>query len=161
MFARVTPLVESMLDIGMTPPTRFVAIADEHTHSQLLDEFMRHPVRPDSVQSLLETAKRRNVQWRQNALEHEIRTIIESLARKAQHSPDNAMALRDLAAAVSAAKSLPFGVDFYETQNHCYALLRDKYPEIKAAADKGNAGAASLSEEFKALGELLSIKMPS
>ncbi|MCL2877221.1 MAG: DUF3536 domain-containing protein [Acidobacteria bacterium] len=159
MFARVTPLVESMLDIGMTPPTRFTAITDEHIHSQLLDEFLRHPVRADNVRSLLETAARRSIQWRRNMLEPEIRIIIESLARKARRSPGDTSARRDVSAAVVAAKSLPFAVDFYETQNHCYALLRSQYPEIKAAADKGNPDAAKLREEFRTLGALLSIKM--
>ena len=159
MFARVTPLVESMLELGMTPPARFAAIADEHIQSQLLEEFLRHPVRPDSVQSLLETARRKNIQWRRNALEPEIRTTIELLARKARQSPADATARREFAAAVTAAKLLPFAVDLYEPQNHCYALLRSQYPEIKAAADKGSAAAARLAEEFRTLGALLSIKL--
>ena len=159
MFARVTPLVESMLDISMTPPTRFSAIADEHIHSQLLDEFLRRPVQADGVRLLLEMAARRNIQWRRNMLEPEIRTIIESLARKARQSPNDTTARRDFSAAVTAAKSLPFAVDLYETQNHCFALLRSQYPEIKAAADKGAPDAVNLREEFRALGALLNIKM--
>ena len=158
MFARVTPLVESMLDLGMTPPQRFAAIADEHFHSQLLEEFMRRPVRPDSVRSLLETAMRRKIQWRQNALEHEIREIIESLAREARQSPTDAPARRNLAAAVIAARTLPFAVNFYETQNICYAFLQKQYAEMKTAADKGNDDAVNLLEELRALGDLLSIK---
>jgi len=160
MFARVTPLVESMLSLGMTPPQRFAAIADEHIHSLLLEEFMRRPLRPDNVRSLLQTAKLRNINWRQNALEPEIRTIIESLARKARQSPTDTTARHDLTAAVIAANTLPFAVDYYETQNHCYALLRDQYPEIKDAAEKGDTAAVKLGEEFQALGALLSIKMP-
>jgi len=159
MFARVTPLVESMLDIGMTPPTRFMTIADEHIHAQLLDEFMRRPVCIDSVRALLETAHRRNIQWRRNMLEPEIRSIITSLARKAQQFPDDATARHDLTAAVIAAKTLPFAVNFYETQNHCYALLRSRYPETKIADDIGNPDAAILREEFNKLGALLSIKI--
>ena len=160
MFARITPLVESMLELDMTPPVRFTAIANEHIHSQLLEEFQRRPVRPDSVLSLLETARRRKIQWRQIALEPEIRATIESLARKALQSPTDTTARRDLASAVIAARSLPFVVDFYETQNHCYELLRGQYSDLKAAADKGNKVDVNLVEEFRALGALLSIKIP-
>jgi hypothetical protein len=108
---------------------------------------------------LLETAAHRNIHWRQNALEPEIRTTIESLASKARQSPADTTAWRDLIAAVSAAKLMPFEVGFYKTQNHCYALLRSQYPETKAAADKGGAAAAKLLDEFRALGALLSIKL--
>jgi alpha-amylase/alpha-mannosidase (GH57 family) len=159
MFARVTPLVESMLELGMIPPQRFAAIADEHVHSQLLEEFLRHPVRLDSVQSLLDMAERRNINWRRSALEPEIREIIESLARKARQSPGDTTALRDLTAAVKAAKLLPLDVNFYETQNQCYTLLRGHYPETKAAAEKSNADAANLMKEYRTLGKLLSIKI--
>jgi hypothetical protein len=160
IFARVAPLVESMLNLGMTPPPRFTIVADDYLHSQLLDEFMRHPVRFDNVRSLLETAKIRNIKWRKNALEPEIRAIIKSLVCDTQRAPADITMWRNLSAAVSAAKFLPFIVDFYEAQNYCYELLRDQYPEIKAAADKGNADAASLKKELRMLGALLSIKYP-
>jgi hypothetical protein len=157
IFARVTPLLESMLSLGMTPPPRFLTVNAEHFHTQLRDEFLRRPVRPDSVRLLLEAAKRRKVQWRLDTLEPVIRTIIESLAREARQSPLDITARKNLAAAVSAAKYLPFAVDLYGAQNHCYVLLREHYPEIKAAADKGNADAVSLRDEFRILGALLSI----
>jgi hypothetical protein len=108
IFASVAPLVESMLNLDMTPPPRFAIIADDHLHSQLLDEFMRHPVVFDNVRSLLETAKNRKIQWRKNALEPEIRAIIKSLACTARRSPTDITAWRNLSAAVSAAKYLPF-----------------------------------------------------
>jgi hypothetical protein len=159
IFDSVAPLMESMLNLGITPPPRFTAVADEHFHSQLLDEFMRRPIRPDNVQSLLETAKRRKIHWRQDALEPIIRKIIESLAIQAWKSPADINARRNLTAAVISAKCLPFAVDFHETQNHCYALLRNQCPDVKSTAHKGNADARSPWDEFQALGKMLFIKM--
>ena len=160
MYDRFMPLAVSMLDLGMTPPRRFTDIADEYIHIQLLNEFLRNPVQVDSVQSLMETAERRHIQWRPNAVEPEIRAIIESLARNARQTPEDTAARHYLIAAVSVAKSLPFAVNFHETQNHCYALLWEQYPKTKAAADKGNADAVNRSKEFRMLGTLLSINMP-
>ena len=160
IFARVIPLLESMLSLGMTPPPRFEIVADEHFHVQLLDEFQRRPVRFNNVRSLLETARRRNIEWRKDALEPEIRAIIELLALDAQQSPTDITVWRNLAAAVSSAKYLPFVVNFYETQNHCYTLLREQYSKITVAAEKGNADAAKLKKVLRMLGALLSIKLP-
>jgi len=160
IFARVIPLVESMLTLGMTPPPRFVTVADEHFHVKLLDEFMRRPVRFNNVRSLLETAKRRNIKWRKDALEPKIRTIIELLVRDVRQSPSDISMWRNLAAAVSAAKYLPFVVNFYTTQNHCYVLLREQYSEITAAVDRGNVDAIKMKKVLRMLGALLSIKYP-
>ena len=159
IFARIAPLMESMLNLGMTPPPRFLIVDNERFHSQLLNECMRRPVRPGNVLSLLETAKRRNIQWRQDALEPEIRAIIESLALQVCRSPTDVTARRNLTAALIATKYLPFTVDLHNAQNHCYALLRSQYPEIMAAVGTGNAEAESLYAEFQALGEMLSIKL--
>jgi len=161
MFARIIPLVESMRNLGITPPPRFATLADEHFHVQLLDEFHRHPVRFNNVRSVLETAKRRNIKWREDALEPEIRSTIELLAYEARQSPADITAWRNLIAAVSAAKYLPFAVNFYETQNHCYALLREHYSEIITDAEKGHADAMKLKKILRMLGSLLSINIRS
>ena len=159
IFANITPLMESMPDLDMTPPPRFEAIADEHFHAQLLDEFLRRPVIPDNVRSLLEKAERLNIQWRRNMLEPEIRKLVESLAREAQQAPNDTTARQNLIAAINAEKLLPFALNFYETQNSCYVLLRSQYPQIKAAADKGDPEAVKVREELRTISELLSIKI--
>ena len=159
IFARVSPLAESMPNLGIKQQARFAAVADEHLHLRLLDEFLRRPIQPDNVQLLLETAERRNTQWRQTALEPEIRAIIESLAREAHRSPADAVARRNLTDAVQAAKFLPFAVNFYETQNRCYALIRNQYPAINAAVDEGSRDAANQCEEFRTLASLLGIRV--
>ncbi|MDR0310619.1 MAG: DUF3536 domain-containing protein [Acidobacteriota bacterium] len=159
MFARITPVVELMPGLDMKPMPRFEAIANEHFHFQLLDDFLRRPVLPDAVRSLLKTAECLNIKWQENRLEPEIRSIIETLAREALQSPADTAARHNLTTALRAEKILPFAVNFYETQNHCYALLRNQYPEIKAAADKGDPDAVNSIEELKTLGTLLSIKV--
>ncbi|MDR1729011.1 MAG: DUF3536 domain-containing protein [Acidobacteriota bacterium] len=160
-FALVAPIVDVMPEFGMTPPPRFAGIATAHLHVRLLDEFRARPVHAGRIQSLVEEANARNVQWNRNALEPEIREVIERLARAARRAPCDPEALRDFAAAVRAERHLPFAVDLHEVQTQCYFLLR-RQPAgwWRAAVEEargGGEGAAACVEDLHTLGDLLAV----
>lgn len=151
-FDCVMPIVDFMMDSGMTLPPRLTVIADLQLHTKMLDEFRARPVQAERIQSLLETADGRNIKWDENMLAPKIRQIIEQLARKALRSPESPVALRDLTVAVSAIKMLPFVVDLYKTQTICYFLLEKYHSELESMP-------AERLEELRTLGELLSVKV--
>ncbi len=55
------------------------------------------------------------------------------------------------------ARSLPFAVDLWKTQNLFYATVRDALAEIRANAETGDRRAQQALPLFRTLGELLSV----
>jgi hypothetical protein len=60
---------------------------------------------------------------------------------------------------VQTALALPFKVNLYETQNRYYRTLARAYPQLKTAAEKGDANARAWTEEFREIGILLFVRV--
>lgn len=52
---------------------------------------------------------------------------------------------------------LPFGCEYGSAQNHYYALLMSRYPEMKEQAEAGDEDASEWVESFERLGEALAV----
>ena len=50
-------------------------------------------------------------------------------------------------------------INFYGTQNTYYDILLRVYPELKTASERGDENAQAWTDEFRALGDMLSVKV--
>ena len=54
-------------------------------------------------------------------------------------------------------RRLPFGCDYWSVQNHYYAVLKSRYPELQERAASGDDAAAEWLASFERLGEALAV----
>jgi alpha-amylase/alpha-mannosidase (GH57 family) len=158
-FDRTAPLMRFLMDLGLALPPYFKNIATTVLNSQLRSAFQEEQPKANSILRLLETAEFWHVDLDKEGLEYALRSTLEKLAIEAHRLPENLSSLKRLASAVQLASKLPFAIHFYRIQNNYYDLLRNRYPDFKTAADKGDATAKSWVEEFKSLGTHLFIKV--
>jgi alpha-amylase/alpha-mannosidase (GH57 family) len=157
-FERTEPIMKGLAELGRAIPRYFKNIAEAYTNSQLLHLFQEGTLNADKVKDLLESAAFWHIELDKEGLEYAIRGRIEKLARIASDKAGDLPSLRNLAAAVSLTPTLPFTINFYQTQNIYYELLKNGYPTLKTVAAKGDKNAALWIDEFKDLAAKLSIK---
>jgi hypothetical protein len=99
------------------------------------------------------------VELKKKELEDALRKAIEKQATESCNNPGDLKSLRRFAAAVDLASKLSFDINYYQTQNIYYELLRNGYPPMKLAAEKGDKSATAWIEEFQDLGKKLSVRI--
>ena len=55
---------------------------------------------------------------------------------------------------------MPFRVNLWKVHNIYYDMLQDTYPGMQGRAAQGNSEASEWGEQFRALGEKLSVHIP-
>jgi hypothetical protein len=158
-FVRMAPLMSYLMNLGMPLPPYFRNIAASVINSDLQRAFENTGFSVNHAKILLESAKFWKIDLDSKGLEYAFRETLEKLAQTVHDHSGSLPILRTLASAVRLALTLPFPVNFYRTQNSYYDVLRNRYPELKNAADRGIQNAERWVEEFKELGSLLSMKV--
>ncbi len=158
-FDRTAPLMRFLTNLGLALPPHFRSVATAVINSRLLRAFRAGGLNPDHVTGLLETAELWHVDLDKEALDYALRGTIEKLAQASHSNPGDLPSLRGFAAAVRIAQRLPFQVNYYKAQNLYYDVLRNGYPGLRTAAERGDQASKTWIEEFRDLGSMLSIKV--
>ena len=158
-YERAAPLVRSLMKLGMEPPASFPIVAELVLRARLLPALQAEELNSSQVMEVLEEAKFWQVELNKKEPEDVLRQAIEKLATKSRNNPGDLKSLRKFTAAVDLASKLSFDINYYQTQNIYYELLKNGYPPWKLAAENGDKNAALWIEEFNDLGKKLSVRI--
>jgi Domain of unknown function (DUF3536)/Glycosyl hydrolase family 57 len=151
------PMMRFITSLNMPLPKAFYAAAEF-----VLNGYLRRALEDEvdfaRVESLLETAKLEGVALDTPTLEFAYRQNLERLAERLKADPSE-VSLRQLDAAASLIKTLPFVADLWKVQNTYFALLKSAYADARARRERGDEGAKAWVECFKALGRKLGVKV--
>ncbi|MGE5278317.1 MAG: DUF3536 domain-containing protein, partial [Acidobacteriota bacterium] len=157
---RHLPLMRFLSDLGSPLPRVLRATAEFVTHRNLRQAFESEQLDPARIQSLLDDAARDKIPLDTETLEYVFRQRLDGLARDFSEAPEDASRLERLRLAVDLARRLPFEVRLWRVQNAFWAALQTVSPTVRARAEHGDRAARAWMETFKALGRLLSVRMP-
>lgn len=158
-FERTAPLMKFLMYLGLQLPPLFKGIANAVINSQLRRAFDTTELNEELISELLESARFWHIDLDSEGLAFTLRTSIEKIAREAHDRPGDLPLLRKLIGASRLTSKLPFVINFYRTQNSYYDVYIHSYPKLKSAAEQGEEAAAAWVNEFRQLGELLSIRV--
>jgi hypothetical protein len=158
-YERAAPLVRSLMKLGMEPPASFLIVADLVLRARLLAALQAEDLHSSPVVEVLEEARFWQVELNKKELEGALRQAIEKQAKESRNNPGDLKSLRRFTAAVDLASKLSFDINYYQTQNIYYELLKNGYPPMKLAAEKGDTNATVWIEEFQDLGKKLSVRI--
>jgi len=159
MYERLAPLMRFIMELKLAIPEHFLNIAAAVLHSQLMHEFRSSIFHTEHIEDLLKSAESWHIPLNIEELELTLRNNLECLISKSGLLAEEVAALKNFSSAIRLAQTLPFAVNLYRIQNGYYDLLQHHYPKMKAAAEKGDKNANAWTEEFRALGSLLSVKV--
>jgi alpha-amylase/alpha-mannosidase (GH57 family) len=153
------PLIHFVDSLNMPLPSGFQMAADVVLNTDLRRAFEKNNLDEELIRNLLEESHRMKVPLDGPTLEFALRRTIERLARFLRDNPSALTLLENLNRAVAQTRSLPFSVTLWEPQNIFYELSQSLYPQMREAAQKGDATAEAWTAAFRQLGENLSVRL--
>jgi len=127
IYEQNAPLMRFLANLGTPLPKLLAAAAAFALNGELRRAFGAEELDLARIRGLLEEADAGHVPLDATTLEYTLRTALEHQARQLAADPASMPLLQKLAQAVALARSLPFEVNLWTVQNHCYEILQKHY----------------------------------
>ena len=150
-----------LTDLRMPLPEALSSTAAYALNSRLRKAFAADTVDAELIQGLIEEAQALSVPLDTTTLEFTFRKTLEKLARAFHDQPVDPDPVSRLARAVSLARRLPFPVVFWSIQNNCWDAMGTTLPVMRTRAAAGDEAAHAWVDQFVALCEDLSLRLPA
>lgn len=154
------PMMRFVSDLGVPLPRAFSMAAEFALNSSLRTAFEDSDnIDFTRIDALLDEAGANNVTLDGTTLGFALREAIKRLSEEFLENSDNLELMKKLEAAAGLARSLPFDVNVWRSQNHYYQMLQKIYPAWLEKALAGDSMAREWVYHFVALGQNLSVKV--
>lgn len=154
------PLMRFLASMGTPVPREFQIAAEFAINTQLRRLIEAPALDIERINALLREAARSGVTLDTAGLGYALGQTIARITEAFRHAPETIAVLQQLDDAVGLARSLPFEVDVWETQNVYYALLQTVYREFQHEASQGYLDARQWVAAFSSLGRRLRFRIP-
>ncbi|HEX2026477.1 MAG TPA: DUF3536 domain-containing protein [Nitriliruptorales bacterium] len=167
IFRSRAPLMRYLTELGVPLPRTFQRAADVVVNDDLRRAFADEHLDAQHVQSLLDDARAWSVDLDAVGLAHALNATIErvtgQLARELplleRSDPERLEFFRRAVTLVRLARSLPFEVDLWRSQNLFYDTLRRHDPNLQRRAARGDPRARAWVGHFQELGDALGVSV--
>lgn len=153
-------LMRFITSLGTPMPREFTAAVEYALNSLLRRACSDEELDSERIHNLLREAQIGNVALDRTTLEFLLRRKIEALSGRFAAEPSNVDKLKELETALRTVKQMPFAVNLWGPQNQVYAVQSGLFQRTRKKAQRGDARAKGWVENYLALSELLSIRVP-
>ncbi|GAB4425388.1 MAG: DUF3536 domain-containing protein [Chloroflexi bacterium OHK40] len=154
------PLMRFLASMGTPVPREFQIAAQFAINTELRRLIEAESLDLDRIHALRREAERSGVTLDAEGLGYALARTIERITEIFRESPEDVALLQQLDGAVALARSLPFEVDVWKTQNVYFELLQSVYAEFQEEAAQGYLDAREWVEAFTSLGKRLKFRIP-
>jgi alpha-amylase/alpha-mannosidase (GH57 family) len=159
LYEQHAPLMRFLSVLCYPLPRSFRTAAELALNSTLRHAFETGEPQLESIRQLLAEAESASVPLERASLGHTLKIALERIAERLESDPADLHLLRQLESAVELARSLPFEVTLWKTQNVYFGLLQGVFPSFRRRSVAGDAAAGEWIRLFAALGEKLSVRV--
>ncbi len=153
------PFMRFLIDLGIPLPEPLPHTAEFVLNDNLCQSFERPEIDAAAIQQMITEARTLKLNLDEVSLKFTMRRALERLAAKFRETPDDFNCLRQLAAAVSLVRTMPFEVGLWKVQNIYFEMVNTVLPEWRWKAEHGEAEAHGWVADFLQLGQDLSVKV--
>jgi alpha-amylase/alpha-mannosidase (GH57 family) len=154
------PMMRFVSDLRAPLPRAFSMAAEFALNSSLRSAFEGvDNLDFTRINALFDEARANNVTLDGETLGFALRKAIRHLSEQFLENSDNLDLMKKLEAAAGLARSLPFEVNVWRSQNNYYEMLQKIYPDWLEKALAGNPDAREWVEHFVAVGKNLAVKV--
>jgi len=151
LFRELFPLERFSAELGGPVPRHFQIIAELIINNTLRRAVKSCPVEAALVRESLDTAAKWQIAVDAAGIGYELKLNLEKMAAALFKDPSNRARIKDLLAAVTLARGLPFGVDLRKAQQIFQDIMTGVYPQLKQDKEWVDA--------FRALGKQLNFRV--
>jgi hypothetical protein len=159
LYENHAPLMRFFKDSGLPPPRALKMAAEFVLNVSLRQAFENEEFDPEHIEALLEEVRVEGVTLDTATLEFAIRKKLEHMAQLFSARATDFPQLQRLQMVVDLLASFPFQVNLWKVQNVCYEILQSTYPHLITEAEQGDEIAREWINQFRTLGEKLSLKV--
>ena len=159
LFEHLYPPERFSAELGGPIPRDFRAAEELIINNALHRAVKNAPIDVVQVRDLLDAAAKWQIALDMEGISYNYRDILEKMMTDFMGNPSDIDKLKDLLAAVSLARSLPFSVDLLKVQILFWDVLMKVYPQFKQKAERKEEPAVSWVEAFVSLGKQLTIRV--
>lgn len=159
LYQRHLPLMRFLVGLGYPLPRALRRAAEVSINADLRKVLNGNGLDLERMTALVREAQDWQVGLDRELLSLLLRQALERLMARLADTPDDIPLLKGLRDAVEVARSLPFAPDLWSLQNTYYTLLKTTYPDFQRRAQQGEGEAKVWGDLFRALGELLSVRI--
>lgn len=159
LYEQNVPLMRFLSDLGTPPIKAFRTAAEFALNSHLRRALEEAELDFERIRILLEEARVVKVVLDAEMLGYTIQHTLEQKMEQFFEEPADLDLLQGLEAAVNLARTLPFEVNLWQTQNIYYGMLQTFYPTFLKKAERGNEDAQIWISHFSALGDKLRVRV--
>ena len=153
------PLMRFLAELNVPIPEGFKAAAQVTLNASLKQALAHEDLAPVQVLALLDEAQRTGVTLDAAGLGFTLGRTLERLAEQFCDAPHELQALKQLELAADLARSMPFGVGTWRSQNIFWNTLQTTYSVFQGKADAGDQEAQTWLEMFESVGEKLGVSV--
>jgi alpha-amylase/alpha-mannosidase (GH57 family) len=155
------PLMRFLASMGSPVPREFQIAAEFAINTELRRLIEAESLELDRIHALRREAARSGVTLDSAGLGYALARAIERITEEFRERPEEVGLLQQLDAVVGLARTMPFEVDVWKTQNAYYELLQGVYADFQDEAQQGYADARQWVLAFTALGRKLKFRVAS
>lgn len=155
------PLLRTLARLHMSVPKALQTAAEYLLNLDIQRAFEADDLDLVRLHILLEESRKAPVTLDAMTLQPPIRQGLIRLAMRLAANPGDGALLQAGADIMRLVRTLPFEVDLWKVQNVFYGLCHTAYPTFRHSADQGDAPARLWVHHFRALGDLLSVRVES
>jgi alpha-amylase/alpha-mannosidase (GH57 family) len=160
MFENHASLMRFMARMGIPLP-RHLRMAAEFTLNAALRRSLEAEILDAAqIQKILDETTKIGVELDTATLEFSVRHKLDRLAAWLREEPTRLERLQVLDQAVSLVRMLPFEVNLWKAQNAFYEILQSLYHRFQSEAKLGDESARNWLDQFRQLGDKLSVLVP-
>ena len=152
------PAMRFVTEIGGPVPKAFHSAAELILNIDLHRALNSETLEVETIKNLVNAADSWRVDLDTDGLAYDFKVSLESMMATLIKAPEDTAKLQALVAAVTLARSMPFAVDLWKTQNQYYEMLNSTRPAYQQRADSGDEAAKEWLAAFHNLGEQLLVR---
>jgi alpha-amylase/alpha-mannosidase (GH57 family) len=160
LYDEYSPLLRFYADLEIPLPPAFNNAARFAIESGLREWFERPATDASQIRDLLDDAEQLKLKLDPVPLEYSLRTVLETLAARWSHDPDNLSILAEFNPKARLIALMPFSVGIRQTQNLCYRIMARHTATHRTRAAQGHAHSADWLREVELLAGRLKIRWP-
>lgn len=150
LFEQLYPLERFSAELGGPVPREF-QITEELIINNALHRAVKNPIDAIKIRELLYTGARWQITLDAEGIAYDLKLNLEKMMAVFTVNPADTEKLKELLAAVTLARGLPFPVDLWKVQNIFWDVMHQVYPQFKTKKE--------WAEDFIVLGKLLNIRV--
>jgi hypothetical protein len=152
------PAMRFLTEMGGPVPKAFHSAAELILNIDLHRALKSDTFEAETIKNLVNTADSWRVDLDMDGLAYDFKISLEGMITAFTQTPEDIAKLQILVDAVALARSMPFIVDLWQTQNQYYEMLSSTRPAYQQRADSGDEAAKAWLAAFHNLGEQLLVR---